>query len=67
MEWIIIIIVYLALLFGVYKFALHNNREPVFWVFLAFIVNPLLILLIIALMPKGKYKLKTKKKVRKRR
>ena len=52
MEWILIIAILFGLAFGVYKLAERKNRSAGGWLTLAVIFNPILIIIILALMPK---------------
>ena len=64
MEIFIIIIVYAAFLYVVFKVAKSKNREPAGWMLAGLIISPLIVLIILAIMQAlpGKKKLKAKKK-----
>ena len=68
MEFIIIILILLALVYAIFKVAKSKNRDPGGWILSSIIISPLIILLILACMPtlKGKKKsIKKRKKLRK--
>jgi uncharacterized membrane protein len=69
MEIFIIIIVYAAFLYVVFKVAKSKNREPAGWMLASIIISPLIVLIILTIMQAlpGKKKPKTKKKVSKKR
>jgi len=70
MEILIVIIVYAAFLYVIYKLAKSKNREPAGWMLASLIVSPLIILIILAIMQTlpGKKKARVKrKKVSKKR
>ena len=52
MEIVLVIAIYLILWFFVFKLAKSKNREPFVWILVSVIISPLIILLILALMPK---------------
>ena len=52
MEIIIVIAVIGGLLIGIFKLAKSKNREPIGWLLVSLIISPLIILLILACMPK---------------
>jgi uncharacterized membrane protein len=64
MEIFIIIIVYGAFLYAIYKLAISKNREPAGWMLASIIISPLIVLIILAIMQAlpGKKKPKVKKK-----
>ena len=64
MEWIIILLVFAAFIYGIYKLAKSKNREPAGWMLASIIVSPLIILIILAVMQAlpGKKKRITKRK-----
>ena len=64
MDIIFDIAIYLILWFFVFKLAKSKNREPFIWILVSIIVSPLIILLILALMPKVTTK---KNRVKKRK
>ena len=63
MEWIIVLLVYAAFIYGVYKLAKSKNRDPGGWMLASIIISPIIIIVILAIMQKipGKKK-KTKKR-----
>lgn len=65
MEILIIIIVYAAFLYAVYKIAKSKNREPAGWMLASLIISPIIIIIILAIMQtlpsKRKNKVKKKK------
>ena len=52
MEIFIFILIYLAILYGIYKFALSKNREAVGYFIVGLIVSPIIILIILAFLQK---------------
>ena len=64
MDIIFVIAIYLVLWFFVFKLAKSKNREPFIWILVSVIVSPIIILLILALMPKVTTK---KNRVKKRK
>ena len=52
MDWIIILLVYAAFIFGVYKLAKSKNRDPGGWIIASIIISPLIIIIILAIMQK---------------
>ena len=71
MDWIIVLLVYAAFIYGVYKLAKSKNRDPGGWILASIIISPLIVIIILAIMQKlpGKKKtsVKKRKKVRKKR
>ena len=72
MEIFIFILIYLAILYGIYKFALSKNREPAGWVLASLIVSPIIVFVVLACvstLPKKKRvkRRKTKREKRSRR
>ena len=63
MELILVLLVYLGFGYALYKVAKSKNREPVIWILVGLILSPIIVLIILALMPK----VKTKKPGQKRR
>ena len=63
MEWIIVLLVYAAFIYGVYKLAKSKNRDPGGWMLASIIISPIIIIVILAIMQKipGKKK-RTKKR-----
>ena len=63
MEIFIFILIYVGLLYVIYKFAESKNREAMGYTFAGLIVSPLIILIILAFLKKlpGRKKRKTKK------
>ena len=64
MEWMIILIVYGAFIYGVYKLAKSKNRDPGGWMLASIIISPVLTLVVLAIMQKLP---ETKKSVNKRK
>ena len=64
MDIIFVIAIYLILLFFVFKLAKSKNREPFIWILISIVFSPLIILLILALIPKVTTK---KNRVKKRK
>ena len=64
MDWIIVLLVYAAFIYGVYKLAKSKNRDPGGWMLASIIISPIIILVILAIMQKLP---KTKKRVNKRK
>ena len=64
MEILIVILVYAAFLYAVYKIAKSKNREPAGWMLASLIISPIIIIIILAIMQTlpGKKKLKLKRK-----
>ena len=52
MDWIIILLVYAAFIFGVYKLAKSKNRDPGGWIIASIIISPLITIIILAIMQK---------------
>ena len=52
MEVAIFIIVVGGLYFGIYKIAKSKNREPSVWILAAFLLSPIIVLIILACMQK---------------
>ncbi len=67
MEIIIILLVYAAFGFVLFKVAKSKNREPIGWILVSIIISPILVLLVLALMPSLKKKNKTKKRKKSKR
>ena len=63
MEIFIIILIYVAILYGIYKFALSKNREPAGWVIASLIVSPIIVFVVLAFMSA----LPKKKRVKRRK
>ena len=63
MDWIIVLLVYAAFIYGVYKLARSKNRDPGGWMLASIIISPIIIIVILAIMQKipGKKK-RTKKR-----
>ena len=63
MEILIILLVYAAFIYGVYKLAKSKNRDPGGWMLASIIISPIIIIVILAIMQKipGKKK-RTKKR-----
>jgi len=63
MDWIIVLLVYAAFIYGVYKVAKSKNRDPGGWMLASIIISPIIIIVILAIMQKipGKKK-RTKKR-----
>jgi heme/copper-type cytochrome/quinol oxidase subunit 2 len=64
MDWIIVLLVYAAFIYGVYKLAKSKNRDPGGWMLASIIISPIIILVILAIMQKLP---ETKKRVNKRK
>ena len=64
MDWIIVLLVYAAFIYGVYKLAKSKNRDPGGWMLASIIISPIIILVILAIMQKLPI---TKKRVNKRK
>ena len=64
MDIIFVIAIYLILWFFVFKLAKSKNREPFIWILISIVFSPLIILLILALIPKVTTK---KNRVKKRK
>ena len=63
MELFLVLLLYLGFGYALYKVAKSKNREPVIWILVGLILSPIIVLIILALMPK----VKTKKPGQKRR
>jgi heme/copper-type cytochrome/quinol oxidase subunit 2 len=63
-DWIIVLLVYAAFIYGVYKLAKSKNRDPGGWMLASIIISPIIILVILAIMQKLP---ETKKRVNKRK
>ena len=63
MEIILVLLIYLGFGYALYKVAKSKNREPIIWILVGLILSPIIVLIILALMPK----VKTKKPGQKRR
>jgi len=63
MEIFIFLLIYVGLLYAIYKFAESKNREAMGYTFAGLIFSPLIILIILAFLKKlpGRKKRKTKK------
>ena len=70
MEWLIILLIYAAFIYGIYKLAKSKNRDPGGWILASIIISPLIVIIILAIMQKlpGKKKpiLKKEKKLKKK-
>ena len=64
MEWIIILLVFGAFIYGIYKLAKSKNRDPGGWILASIIISPIIIIIILAIMQKlpGKKITRSKKK-----
>tara|TARA_B110001452_G_scaffold238464_1_gene218969 strand:+ start:66 stop:278 length:213 start_codon:yes stop_codon:yes gene_type:complete len=65
MEILIIIIIYAAFFYGIFKLAKSKNREPAGWLLASIIISPLIVLIILAIMktlPGKKNRIKKSKK-----
>ena len=64
MEWIIILIIFGAFIYAIYKLAKSKNRDPGGWILASIIISPVIILIILAIMQKlpGKKKNSSKKR-----
>jgi len=75
MDWFLLFAVYGGLLFGVYKLAEYKNRVAIGYVLASFIFQPLLVILILAILPKldkkssgdGNFRVEKKKKKKKKK
>jgi len=63
MEIFIFILIYVAILYGIYKFALSKNREPIGWIIASLIVSPIIVFVVLACMST----LSKKKRVKRRK
>lgn len=66
MEWIIVLLVYAAFIYGVYKLAKSKNRDPGGWMLASIIISPIIIIVILAIMqkiPGKKKRIKKRKKI----
>lgn len=64
MEVLIIILIYGAIFYGMYKLALSKNRNPWNWILPSFIFSPIIVIVILACcssLPKKKFKKRKKK------
>jgi len=52
MDWIIVLLVYAAFIYGVYKLAKSKNRDPGGWMLASIIISPIIIIVILAIMQK---------------
>ena len=52
MELVIIIIILAVFIYGIYKLAKSKNRDPGGWILASIIISPIIILIILAIMPK---------------
>jgi heme/copper-type cytochrome/quinol oxidase subunit 2 len=52
MDWIIVLLVYAAFIYGVYKLAKSKNRDPGGWMLASIIISPVIILVVLAIMQK---------------
>ena len=66
MEWIIILIIFGAFIYGIYKLAKSKNRDPGGWILASIIISPVIILIILAIMQKLPSKKKNSSKKRKK-
>ena len=65
MDWIIVLLVYAAFIYGVYKLAKSKNRDPGGWILASIIISPIITLVVLAIMqklPGTKKRTKKKKK-----
>lgn len=64
MDWIIILLVFGAFIYGIYKLAKSKNRDPGGWILASIIISPIIIIIILAIMQKlpGKKKNISKKR-----
>ena len=65
MDWIIVLLVYAAFIYGVYKVAKSKNRDPGGWMLASIIISPIIIIVILAIMQKIPGKKKRTKKGKK--
>ena len=66
MDWIIVLLVYAAFIYGVYKLAKSKNRDPGGWMLASIIISPIIIIVILAIMqkiPGKKKRIKKRKKI----
>ena len=56
MEIILVLLIYLGFGYALYKVAKSKNREPIIWILVGLILSPIIVLIILALMPKVKTK-----------
>ena len=66
MDWIIVLLVYAAFIYGVYKLAKSKNRDPGGWMLASIIISPIIIIIILAIMqkiPGKKKRIKKRKKI----
>ena len=63
-DLLLIVFVWILLTFFIFKLAKSKNRQPLGWILISIITSPLLILIILAIMPrlKGEKKIRKKKK-----
>ena len=54
MEIILVLLIYLGFGYALYKVAKSKNREPIIWILVGLILSPIIVLIILALMPKVK-------------
>ena len=66
MEWLIILLIYAAFIYGIYKLAKSKNRDPGGWILASIIISPLIVIIILAIMQKLPSKKKTSAKKRKK-
>ena len=66
MEWIIILLVFGAFIYGIYKLAKSKNRDPGGWILASIIISPIIIIIILAIMQKLPGKKITRSKKRKK-
>ena len=52
MEWLIILLIYAAFIYGIYKLAKSKNRDPGGWILASIIISPLIVIIILAIMQK---------------
>ena len=52
MDWTIILLVFGAFIYGIYKLAKSKNRDPGGWILASIIISPIIIIIILAIMKK---------------
>ena len=65
MEIVLFILIYVGFGYALYKVAELKNREPAIWILVGLILSPIIVLIVLALMPKVPGK-KNRSKKRKR-
>ena len=65
MEIVLFILIYVGFGYALYKVAKLKNREPAIWILVGLILSPIIVLIVLALMPKVPGK-KNRSKKRKR-